>query len=114
MTIGQMISKQTDGFDSVNINYTDENGIPWHIQLPFEKIKSCDAIMQCTYQIFRETYCGDKNTGIFDVVSSNLPENITQKSDFVFPKTSQPARKSDFECNEITVWDYIHGRNDVK
>lgn len=36
MTIGQMFQKQKGGFNSIKINYTDENGILWHIQLPFE------------------------------------------------------------------------------
>lgn len=114
MTIGQMISKQKDGFDFVNINYTGENGILWHIQLPFEKAKSCDAIMQCGYQTFEESHCRGKNTGIFDIVSSDLPENITQKSDSVFPNASQPAKRSDFESNEMTARDYIDARNDVE
>ena len=114
MTIGQMISKQTDDFDSVNINYTDENGIPWHIQLPFEKAKNCDAIMQCGYQTFKKSYCGRKIIGIFDVVSNNLPEDATQKSDFIFPKTSEPARKYNPESDEITVQDYINALNDIK
>lgn len=114
MTIGQMISKQTDDFDSVNINYTDENGIPWHIQLPFEKAKNCDAIMQCGYQTFKKSYCGRKIIGIFDVVSNNLPEDATQKSDFIFPKTSEPARKSNPESDEITVQDYLNTQSDIK
>lgn len=116
MTIGQMISKQKDEFNSVYINYTDENGICWHIQLPLKKAKKFDVIMQCRYQSFEETldYYGEEHDGIFSIIVSDIPENIIQKSDFVFPKTSQPAKKSDSECNEMIVRDYIHARNDVK
>lgn len=113
MTIGQMLQKQKGDFNSIKINYTDENRILWHIQLPFETLKDCDTLMQCGYRTFDESHCGEKNTGIFGVVNNDLPEDITQKSDFIFPKTLQPERKSDSESDEITVRDCIRTYNNV-
>lgn len=113
MTIGQMLQKQKGDFNSIKINYTDENRILWHIQLPFETLKDCDTLMQCGYRTFDESHCGEKNTGIFGVVNNDLPEDITQKLDFIFPKTLQPERKSDSESDEITVRDCIRTYNNV-
>ena len=118
MTIGQLIQtfqKQKDRFDfeTININYTDENEILWHIQLSFFcTVRDCDAILRCHYQTFKQECYEGKNYGTFDVISSDLPEDVKQK-DF-WPIFAQPAKKSDFKSNDITVRDYVNVRDDIK
>lgn len=118
MTIGQLIQtfqKQKDRFDfeTININYTDENEILWHIQLSFScTVRDCDAILRCHYQTFKQECYEGKNYGTFDVISSDLPEDVKQK-DF-WPIFTQPAKKSDFKSNDITVRDYVNARDDIK
>lgn len=114
MAIKQIFSNEKKVPDIINLNYTDESGILWHLQLPYEKAKNCDAIMQCDYRTYEETFLRKEHIGIFSIVSSNIPKDTKQKSDFVFPKTSEPARKSNPESDEITVQDYLNTRSDIK
>lgn len=114
MAIKQFFSNEEKVPDIINLNYTDESGILWHLQLPYKKAKNCDAIMQCDYRTYEETFLRKEYIEIFSIVSSDIPKDTKQKSDFVFPKTSEPARKSNPESDEITVQDYINARSDIK
>lgn len=114
MAIKQIFSEQKKIPDLINLNYTDESGILWHLQLPYEKAKNYDAIMQCDYRTYEETFLRKEYIGIFSIVSSDISKDTKQKSDFVFPKTSEPARKSNPESDEITVQDYLNARSDIK
>lgn len=114
MAIKQFFSEQKKIPDLINLNYTDESGILWHLQLPYEKAKNCDAIMQCDYRTYEETFLRKEYIGIFSIVSSDISKDTKQKSDSVFPKTSEPARKSNPESDEITVQDYLNARSDIK
>ena len=114
MAIKQFFSEQKKIPDLINLNYTDESGILWHLQLPYEKAKNCDAIMQCNYRTYEETFLRKEYIGIFSIVSSDISKDTKQKSDSVFPKTSEPARKYNPESDEITVQDYLNARSDIK
>lgn len=122
MTIKQMLQKQKHNFKCIDIDYTDDNGICWHVLglkaylLTNDKFKNYRFFADCPVQTFKATVrkngtgsYSDEYYGAFSVNSEDLPENITAVENYTCP-----ARKTDLVSNNLTVRDYLQIQKNIK
>ena len=114
MTIDQMLQKQKNKLDYIDINYTDEDGISWHSKFiasaDIPKVKAIRPIFfNCPIQTFEEVIKIEDRHGVFSINIKDLPKEMIMAENYICP-----ARKTDLDSNNITVRDYLSVRKDIK